>query len=122
MTSTVHKIARYSVQVLDQRKGNRRGAIIVHLYNDNDENCGIALFQDYATDTGELPQADAKGERVTAHFDVSFYEAFIDILRTEDELYWKYHLVKMGPNVEVTDVSLDTKKEIIGEFFSRASE
>jgi len=122
MSSTVHKIARYSVQVLDKKAGNRRGSIIVHLYNDKDENCGIALFQDYGNETGEYPRADTKGERVTAHFDVSFYQAFIDILRTEDELYWKYHLVQMGPNQEVSDVSLDTKKEIVGEFFSRASD
>jgi len=122
MSSTVHKIARYSVQVLNRKSGERRGSIIVHLYNDKDENCGIALFQDYGESVGESPEADAKGDRVTAHYDVSFFQAFIDILRTEDELYWKYHLVQMGPNREVTDVSLDTKKEIIGEFFSRASE
>ena len=120
MASTVHKIARYSVQVLNQKAGARRGSIIVRLYNDQDDNCGIALFQDYGEATGAFPEADAKGERVTAHYDVSFYQAFIDILRTEDELYWKYHTVQMGPNMEVTDVSLDTKKEIIGEFFSRA--
>ncbi len=122
MASTVHKIARYSVQVLNRKDGQRRGSIIVRLYNDTDENCGIALFQDYGNETGEYPEADSQGDRVTAHYDVSFFQAFIDILRTEDELYWKYHLVQMGPNAVVTDVSLDTKKEIIGEFFSRAAE
>lgn len=120
MSSTVHKIARYSVQVLNQKAGERRGSIIVHLYNEADANCGVVVFQDYGEKPGENPEADAKGERVTAHYDISFYQPFIDILRTEDELYWKYHLVQMGPNREVTDVSLDTKKEIIGEFFSRA--
>lgn len=120
MPSTVHKVARYSVQVLNQKAGARRGSIIVRLYNEVDETCGIAIFQDYGEKTGEVPEADAKGERVTARYDVSFFQAFIDILRTEEELYWKYHLVQMGPNIEVTDVSLDTKKEIIGDFFSRA--
>jgi hypothetical protein len=121
MASTVHKIARYSVQVLNQKAGIRRGSIIIHLYNDKDENCGIALFQDYHDDMGEYPEADTKGGRVSAHYDISFFQPFIEILRTEDELYWKYHLVQMGRNQEVTDVSLDTKKEIIGEFFTRSS-
>lgn len=122
MASTVHKIERYSVQVLNQKAGARRGAIVVRLYNDKDENCGVALFQDYGEASGEHPESDAKGGRVTAHYDVSFFQAFIDILRTEEDLYWKYHTVQMGPNMEVTDVSLDMKKEIIGEFFSRPAE
>ena len=67
MASTVHKIARYSVQVLNQKAGIRRGSIIIHLYNDKDENCGIALFQDYHDDMGEYPEADTKGGRVSAH-------------------------------------------------------
>ena len=118
MTSTVHKIARYSVQVRNQKAGERRGSVIVRLYNDADENCGVALFEHYTSDTGEYPEADSQGDRVTAHYDISFYQAFMDMLRAEDELYWKYHLVQMGPNREVVDVSLDSKKEIIGEFFS----
>ena len=122
MASTGHKIERYSVQVLNKKSGARRGSIIVRLYNDQDENCGIALLQDYGVDAGEYPEVDSRGDRVTAHYDVSFFQAFIDILRSEDELYWKYHTVQLGANQEVTDVSLDTKKEIIGEFFSRAAE
>jgi len=121
MTSTVHKIERYSLQVLNKRSGTHRGSIIVRLYDDSDAICGTAVFKDYGDHSGEVPMGDARGERVTAYYGISFFQAFIEILRSEDELYWKVHWVQMGPNREVSDVSLDTKKEIIGEFFSRGT-
>ena len=121
MNPTVHKIKRYSVQVLSNRRDKmRKGSVIVRLYNDKDEDCGAAVFKDYGDDPGENPVGDFKAKRATAYYDIDFYNGFIDILRVESELFWKIAWVQMGPNREVADVSLDTKKEIIGEFFQRS--
>jgi hypothetical protein len=75
------------------------------------------VFKGYGSADPELPVSGAKGQRATAYYDITFYQPFIDLLRTEDELYWKIAWVQMGANRVVSDVSLDTKKEIIGEFF-----
>ena len=52
---------------------------------------------------------------------LDFFDAFIGILRGERELYWKIAWRQLGPKREVADVSLDTKQEIIGDFFSRGA-
>ena len=68
----------------------------------------------------EPPFGDREGKVATAFYDIAFFDAFIGILRSESELYWKIAWRQLGANREVADVSLDTKKEIIGDFFSRA--
>lgn len=119
MPSSVHKVARYSVQVLNTRTGDHpKASMIVRLYNEQDETCGVAVFKDYGDRIPELPSGDTEGTRATAYYDITFYQPFIDILRSEDELYWKIAWIQTGPNRRVSDVSLDTKKEIIGEFFA----
>lgn len=121
MPSTVHKIGRYSVQIHDKAlKDGPRGSIIIRLYDDADHDCGIAIFKDYGDEQGELPFGDFTKGTATAFYDISFYAAFIDILRLEKELYWKIAWVQTGATKQVSDVSIDTKKEIIGEFFSGA--
>jgi len=118
--ATVHKIGRYSVQVHDKAlKEGPRGSIIVRLYDEAGHSIGIAVFKDYGDEQGELPFGDHKAGTATAFYDISFYPAFIDILRIEKELYWKIAWVQTGAAKSVSDVSLDTKKEIIGEYFSR---
>ena len=120
MSTSVHKIVRYSVQVLNKRTGQEPlPSTIIRLYNDKNEICGTAVFKAYGDAEAELPVGDAKAETATVFYDITFFEAFIGILRSEDELYWKIAWVQLGPRREVSDVSLDTKKEIIGEFFSR---
>lgn len=120
MNPTVHSIKRYSVQVLSKlRDMKRKGSIIVRLYNDKDEDCGTAVFKNYGNELAENPTGDFKSQRATAFYDIGFYNGFIDILRVESELFWKIAWVQMGANREVSEVSLDTKKEIIGEFFQR---
>ncbi len=120
MPATVHKIGRYSVQIHDKAlKDGPRGSIIVRLYDDGDKTCGVAVFKDYGDEQGEPPFGDFKAGTATAFYDISFFDAFIGILRYEKELYWKIAWVQTGATKQVSDVSLDTKKEIIGEFFSR---
>ena len=121
MPSTVHQVARYSVQVLNTRTGDHpKASMIVRLYSNRDETCGVAVFKDYGGQKPDLPSGDTGGTRATAYYDITFYQPFIDILRTEDELYWKIAWIQTGPNRRVSDVSLDTKKEIIGEFFTQS--
>jgi len=120
MSSSVHKIERYAVQVLSKRSGDApRPSMTVRLYNEKNENCGTAVFKAYGDAEAEPPEGDANAESATAYYDIAFFEPFIGILRAEDELYWKIAWVQTGPNREVTDVSLDTKKDIIGDFFPR---
>lgn len=120
MPSIVHQIERYSVQVLNTKAGDQpKASMIVRLYNDHGDDCGTAVFKDYGVIKPEAPVGDTRGDRATAYYDITFYQPFIDILRSEDELYWKIAWIQTGANRVVSDVSLDTKKEIIGEFFAR---
>lgn len=120
MTPTVHKIKRYSVQVLSKRTGNdKRVSVIVRLYNEEDKTCGLAVFKDYGDEVAERPVGDYPARSATVYYDIDFYQPFIEMLRHEAELFWKIAWVQMGPNRTAADVSLDTKKEIIGEFFQR---
>lgn len=120
MSTSVHRISRYSVQILNKLTGQApRPATIIRLYNGKNEICGTAVFKAYGDSEAEPPVGDAEAETATVYYDITFFEPFIGILRAEDELYWKIAWVRSGPKREVSDVSLDTKKEIIGEFFSR---
>ena len=122
MPTTIHNIRRYSVQVLNKKTGGKpMASIIVRLYNENDEDCGAALFKEYNGQDPELPVGDFKSQRATVYYDIPFFQAFIDILRREDTLFWKIAWVQLGAGKEISNVSLDTKKEIVGEFFSRVS-
>ncbi len=80
---------------------------------------GTAVFKNYADMEAELPMGHAENENVTAFFDVSFYQAFVGLLRSGDSLYWKTQWTQLGARKEVADVSLDTKEEIIGEYFAK---
>ncbi|MBO6521736.1 MAG: hypothetical protein JJ900_15210 [Rhodospirillales bacterium] len=121
MPSTVQKISRYAIQVLNKRTGPApRPSIIVRLYDDGGKMVGTAVFKNYGDSLeAELPVGHNENENVTAFFDVSFYEPFVGLLRSEDELYWKIQWTQLGARKEVADVSLDTKEEIIGEYFAR---
>ena len=126
VNSTVHRVTRYSLQVLTQRLGVRgedepRVSVVVRLYDDRDETCGFAIFKDYGERVAEAPFGDHEARTATAYYDIAFFDAFIGILRGESELYWKIAWRQLGPKREVADVSLDTKQEIIGDFFSRGA-
>jgi hypothetical protein len=118
MATTTSSIAKYTVQVLNNRVGKAFATrIIVSLYDEDDNRCATILFKDSADEELDRPAGDFKTGRVTCHMDMKFYDAFIDILRLERQLYWKVNWVQTGATKEVSDVSLDTKKEIIGDYF-----
>ena len=120
MPLSVHKIERYAVQVLNQRHGGKpQNSIVVRLYDDQGIDRGNAVFKDYSGTTAETPIADAQADRATVFYDLGFFDAFIGILRNEDEVYWKLALTQLGANRTVSDASLDSKKDIVGEFFPR---
>ena len=120
-SSTVHKISRYKVQVITKVHGGEpRPSVTVRLYDADDALVGTAVFKDYGPgETAELPQGDFEKGTVTAYFDITFFQAFSDVLRYEDEIYWKIAWQQLGAVKSCSDVSLDSKKEIIGDFFPK---
>ena len=123
-STTVHRIARYKIQVLTKVHGESpRPAVTIRLYDSEDAMVGTAVFKDYGTDrAAEVPQGNFDEKSATAYFDITFLDAFVGILRYEDELYWKIAWRTMGAVTSCSDVSLDSKVEIIGEFFPRHGE
>ncbi len=118
MPVTIHSVRRYTVQVLTKKIGDEpRSSIIVRLYDASDKHCGSAVFETHGDLAPPPPVGDFEAKTANSHMDLRFYQAFIDILRREDELFWKIAWVQARPVKEVSDVSLDTKKEIIGDFF-----
>ena len=119
MATTVHNISKYTVQVLNMRGDSHdaRCQIIIRLYNQDSEACGMAVFKDYGGALAENPRGDARKEVATAYYDMVHYQPFVDILRMETELYWKIAWQQTGASRVPSDVSLDTKAEIIGEHF-----
>ncbi len=109
MPSTVQKVARYAIQILNKRTGPApRPSIIVRLYQNDGKIIGTAVFKNYGDMEAELPIGYSEDENVTAFFDVSFFNAFVGLLRSGDTLYWKTQWTQIGARKEVADVSLDT--------------
>lgn len=120
MPSTVQKVARHAIQILNKRTGPApRPSIIVRLYQDDGTMFGTAVFKNYGDMEAELPIGRNEDENVTAFFDISFYDAFVGLLRSGDTVYWKTQWTQLGARKEVADVSIDTKEEIIGEYFAK---
>lgn len=121
MTTNTHSIEKYTVQILNTKAGQDtpKTQIIIRLYSDKGSECGIAAFTDFGTATAPNPSGDSKKGTATCHYDIAHYQAFIDILRTENELYWKIAWQQTGATKQVSDVSLDTKEEIIGDHFGK---
>lgn len=121
MPTTIHKIESYKVQILAKEHGEfPRPCVTIRLYNGDGNIVGTAVFKDYGPEMpAEKPIGRAEEETATAFFDITFYDAFIGVLRYEDELYWKIAWRTLGAVTTCSDVSLDTKKEVIGDFFPR---
>ncbi|WP_419901938.1 hypothetical protein [Kiloniella sp.] len=119
MPTTVHSISKYTVQILNTKSTpeNPKAQIIIRLLNAKDDDCGFAVFKDYGDNNAQNPHGDHKKGTATAYFDIQYYQSFIDVLRLEKELYWKIAWKQTGPNKTVSDISLDTKEEIIGDHF-----
>ncbi len=120
--STVHKIAKYKVQVLSKNQGETsQPCVTVRLYDEGNDIVGTAVFKDYGTNSvTELPQGNYDNQTAIAYFDIAFFEAFANTLRYEDEIYWKIAWRQLGAIKTCSDVSLDTKIEIIGDFFPQS--
>ena len=121
MPTTVYQIKSYKVQILAKEHGDLpRPCITVRLYDDTGKIVGTAVFKDYGSERpAEPPVGKVEDGTATAFFDITFYDAFIGVLRYEDELYWKIAWRTLGAVTTCSDASLDTKKEVIGDFFPR---
>lgn len=118
MTVTIHTIARYTVQVLTRRTGeDAHSYITVRLYDDDNANRGVAVFERYGDQHPPKPTGDYAKQYVTSYLDVAHYAAYMDILRLESPIYLKIGWTQAARNRAVAQVSVDTKKEVIGEFF-----
>ena len=119
MPTSVHSISKYTVQILNTKSSanNPKAQIIIRLLDQKGKDCGVAVFKDYGENNAQNPYGDHKKGTATAYYDIKYYQSFIDVLRLEKELFWKIAWKQTGPTKTVSDVSLDTKEEIIGEHF-----
>jgi hypothetical protein len=122
MAITIHTISRYTVQVLTRKVGeNAHSYITVRLY-DHDNACrGVAVFENYGGAETPKPTGDYEAQSVVAYLDVAHYAAYMDILRLEKPVYLKISWTQHGKARSVSHVSIDTKKEVIGEYFGAAT-
>jgi hypothetical protein len=120
MAITIHTITRYAVQLLTKKVGEgAQSYITLRLYDHDNNNRGIVLFSDYGADEPPKPTGDHGDQSVTAYLDHSHYQPYMDILRLEKPVYLKIGWTQQGRARVVAQVSLDTKKEVIGDFFEK---
>jgi len=118
MSVTVHTITRYTVQILTKRVGEQAHSLItVRLYDDDNANRAVIVFENYGDAEPPKPTGDHKAQSATAYLDVAHYHAYLDILRVEKTLYLKMGWTQQGKAMTLSQVSIDTKKEVIGEYF-----
>jgi len=118
MALTVHSIVRHSVQFLAKRsKGGAETYITVRLYDADDVSRGVALFESYKSQPVPTPIGDHDAQTVRVYFEISLYEPFIALLRRESPVFLKASWVQQTSAWTVSQVSIDSKEEIVGEFF-----
>ncbi len=118
--TTTQSIIRYTVQTLTKKVGeNARTTIIVRLYDDDSNNRGVILFENYGDEEPPKPTGDFDAQTVTAYLDIAHYAPYMDILRLEKPIYLKMAWTQFGASKRLSQVSIDTKKEILGEFFDQ---
>lgn len=120
MAITIHTITRYAVQLLTKRSGEEAQSLItLRLYDEDNVNRGVVLFADYEGENPPKPTGDHASQSVTLHLDLSLYDAYMDILRLEKSVYLKIGWTQQGKMRAVSQVSIDTKKDVIGDFFEK---
>ena len=120
MPVTIHTITRYTVQVLTRKEGEHAHSYIsVRLYDDDNANRGVMVFEHYDGDQPPKPVGDHAEQKATAYLDVAHYRPYMDILRLESPIYLKMSWTQQGKLKVLSHVSIDTKKEVIGEFFGK---
>ena len=119
MSVTIHRITRYTVQVLTKRAGeDAHSFITLRLYDDDNVSRAVAVFESYDGDQEPpKPTGDRDAQTATAHLDVAHYQPYMDILRNEKTVYLKLSWSQKGKSTTLQNLSIDTKKEVIGEYF-----
>jgi hypothetical protein len=108
------------VQILTERiREESRTAIIVRLYDADGNNPGVVIFRDHEVGKPPKPVGDFDTGRMTCYLDMAAYGPYMDVLRRETPLYLKIAWRQLGPVRQVHHVSIDTKQEILGEYFGR---
>ena len=119
MSVTIPRITRYTVQVLTKKAGEAAQSLItVRLYDDDNVSRAVAVFETHpAGEEPAKPTGDFDAQTATAHLDVAHYRAYMDILRFEKTVYLKLAWGQQGKSMALQHLSIDTKKEVIGEYF-----
>lgn len=118
MQVSVHRISRYAVQILTRKRGETAHSFVtLRLYDDDDELRGTAVFENLGDEEPKKPVGDFAAQTATVYFDSQLYAAYIDLLRHEKLIYLKMSWTKQGAAPTLSHASIDTKKEIIGEYF-----
>lgn len=118
MNHTVHTITRHTVQILTERiREESRTAIIVRLYEADGSNPGVMIFRSSGVGKPPKPVGDFDTKRITCHLEMDAYGPYMDVLRHEDIVYLKVAWRQLGAVKQVSHVSIDTKAEILGEYF-----
>jgi len=121
MSVTIHTITRYTVQILTKRVGEDAHSLTtVRLYDDDNTNRAVIVFENYGDAEPPKPTGDHAAQTATAFLDVAHYQAYMDTLRMEKTLYLKMGWSQQGKTMALSQVSIDTKKEVIGEYFTLA--
>jgi len=120
MPVTIHRITRHTVQVLTKKVGeDAHSFITVRLYDDDNVSRAVAVFENYGSNAEPpKPTGDHDAQTATAYLDVAHYRAYMDILRDEKVVYLKLAWGLQGKVMALQHLSIDTKKEVIGEYFS----
>ena len=119
MAVTVHRISRYTVQVLTKRMGEDGHSLItVRLYDDDNVSRAVAVFEKHEPGSEPpKPTGDYKAQSATAYMDIAHYKGYMDILREEKTVYLKLGWSQQGKVRSLSHLSIDTKKEVIGDYF-----
>jgi hypothetical protein len=120
MAITIHTITRYTVQVLTKKVGeDAHSYITVRLYDDDETSRGVAIFESLGGAEPAKPTGDYAKQTVTVYMDIALFDAYMDILRLEKRVFLKIGWTQHAKSRSVAQVSVDTKKEVIGEHFEK---
>jgi len=122
MASCIVKDSKLFLYYIGWNKGITvpfRNSIGLAISDDNGKNCGAAVFENHRDKPPPAPIGDYKAQTATTYMDLVHYAPFMEILRLEKPIFMKIAWMQTGPNKVVSDVSLDTKQEIIGEYFTK---
>jgi hypothetical protein len=120
MKVSIHRISRYAVQVLTRKMGeNAHTFITVRLYDDDDALRGTAVFENLGGGEPSKPTGDFSAQTATVHMDIALYDPYMKLLKHERTVYLKMNWTETGRTKTLTHASIDTKKEIIGDYFAK---